>query len=372
MAGKYIINVLEPFQPTCPLRGATKLNDTVTQPWEISIHAPLAGRDHPRSLHSPRRSDFNPRAPCGARPVSLPARRRHANFNPRAPCGARRSCRILWMPVFSYFNPRAPCGARHLIEPIIGTRLDFNPRAPCGARPHTHGQEGYQSGAISIHAPLAGRDEEYLDFLITQQDFNPRAPCGARPATLRRRRRSTDFNPRAPCGARPHTHGQEGYQSGAISIHAPLAGRDEEYLDFLITQQDFNPRAPCGARPATLRRRRRSTDFNPRAPCGARHDRVILVHQQDDFNPRAPCGARPLLRFIPQPFPIFQSTRPLRGATLRRQGVRLLLGISIHAPLAGRDCSADTGAAAPATFQSTRPLRGATAKTHKNLPAFLR
>ena len=33
----------------------------------ISIHAPLAGRDAPRRRPTPRNTDYNPRAACGAR-----------------------------------------------------------------------------------------------------------------------------------------------------------------------------------------------------------------------------------------------------------------------------------------------------------------
>ena len=56
------------FQPTRPLRGATP------QPLgcavliiTISTHAPLAGRDSDRHPFCKYDSDFNPRAPCGAR-----------------------------------------------------------------------------------------------------------------------------------------------------------------------------------------------------------------------------------------------------------------------------------------------------------------
>ena len=81
-------------------------------------------------------------------------------------------------------------------------------------------------------------------------------------------------------------------------------------------------------------------------------------------------------------FPRFQSTRPLRGAT-KGGGVELPLrgisihaplagrdvavghgggggGISIHAPLAGRDAMDSTSISVTFAFQSTRPLRGAT------------
>ena len=56
------------FQPTRPLRGATRF---------------LRSR---RSF----RGNFNPRAPCGARPDGIDLKSRFEYFNPRAPCGARQ------------------------------------------------------------------------------------------------------------------------------------------------------------------------------------------------------------------------------------------------------------------------------------------
>mgnify|MGYP006880057814 CR=1 FL=1 len=55
------------------------------------------------------------------------------------------------------------------------------------------------------------------------------------------------------------------------------------------------------------------------------------------FNPRSPCGERlaNTARYLFDP--IFQSTLPLRGATLRRTDVEQKRKISIHAPLAGSD-----------------------------------
>ena len=124
------------FQSTCPLRGTT-----------------LVARHCRRG----KAGNFNPRAPCGARPFLGRAACRRApisihvplaghddrsdrhrqglrDFNPRAPCGARRSSILHLVPSQGYFNPRAPCGARlkHFSEP--SEDYDFNPRAPCGAR----------------------------------------------------------------------------------------------------------------------------------------------------------------------------------------------------------------------------------------------
>ena len=102
-----------------------------------------------------------------------------------------------------------------------------------------------------------------------------------------------------------------------ISIHAPHAGRDDTAMNNAKYYADFNPRAPCGARRATSRGRTTAAKhFNPRAPCGARRQQTIK---------RAATRAA------------FQSTRPMRGATLAGDHLRPQDGISIHAPHAGRD-----------------------------------
>ena len=57
-----------------------------------------------------------------------------------------------------------------------------------------------------------------------------------------------------------------------------------------------------------------------------------------NFNPRAPCGARLLPGWGVMIMSLFQSTRPLRGATGRLAVIQDVAPcISIHAPLAGRD-----------------------------------
>ena len=79
-----------------------------------------------------------------------------------------------------------------------------------------------------------------------------------------------------------------------ISIHTPLAGRDVISGIFAAAWSNFNPHAPRGARPGL--------------------DTLFVVIIQ------------------------FQSTRPSRGATRNQSFVFLNKQISIHTPLAGRDC----------------------------------
>ena len=56
----------------------------------------------------------------------------------------------------------------------------------------------------------------------------------------------------------------------------------------------------------------------------------------------------------------FQSTHPLRGATVSAGNVVILNYISIHAPLAGCDLLSRARNVSRKLFQSTHPLRGAT------------
>ena len=61
----------------------------------------------------------------------------------------------------------------------------------------------------------------------------------------------------------------------------------------------------------------------------------------------------------------FQSTRPVRGGTLRQLYDNALYQISIHPPRAGRDLRACKIVYPRIRFQSTRPVRGGTAISYK-------
>ena len=66
------------FQSTCPLRGTTIGSPQEYAPYVISIHVPLAGHDVITvGNRRGRRTNFNPRAPCGAR---------RGNYAPVAVC----------------------------------------------------------------------------------------------------------------------------------------------------------------------------------------------------------------------------------------------------------------------------------------------
>ena len=156
----------------------------------------------------------------------------------------------------------------------------------------------------------------------------------------------------------------KGVRAISISIHAPLAGRDERGRSCNTPTKLFQSTRPLrGATEYRWNHCHARMEFQSTRPLrGAtprmlRQRRITILH----FNPRAPCGARrPRRRFLWQDQGEFQSTRPLRGATSNHLGEELtnlnfnprapcgarlitwmgqLLDfyISIHAPLAGRD-----------------------------------
>ena len=215
---------------------------------------------------------------------------------------------------------------------------DFNPRAPYGARPLLR--------PAQAHAPW---------------HFNPRAPYGARLASLGHGAWIyTDFNPRAPYGAR------------------------HVYARYLRTNFEFQSTRPIrGATPPRSMPWARPLYFNPRAPYGARHDLLNQPYKTGDISIHAPhmgrdkrgvgCGLRAVIFQSTRPiwgatvvllsgrrFLKFQSTRPIWGATgwlfVRFRSVR----ISIHAPHMGRDCLVLLARVLSLVFQSTRPIWGAT------------
>ena len=257
------------FQSTRPLRGATKIKSNLVDIVFISIHAPLAGRDHNPFPNDRERSGFQSTRPLRGATTRLPMRLHVGEISIHAPLAGRDVIAYKLRTILSDFNPRAPCGARHFEHNEIHVHAAFQSTRPLRGATMTISTLLFGSN-ISIHAPLAGRDSSGRLLPGLPGYFNPRAPCGARPAsktsrevtrpfqstrplrgatvTMAMRSMSAkDFNPRAPCGAR-RSMSPPNKNNVQISIHAPLAGRDISRRRQRRRQIHFNPRAPCGAR----------------------------------------------------------------------------------------------------------------------------
>ena len=233
------------FQSTLPVRGATPAPRPTRARSAISIHAPRAGSDECRRSTLDLRRNFNPRSPCGERPVQRFGRGLDFHFNPRSPCGERRSGRSMTLRRMLFQSTLPVRGATRIVE---------NRRAPA---------------TISIHAPRAGSDRRAVPTRGRRMHFNPRSPCGERPGFRALPPTDSDFNPRSPCGERRIIPAQalplkkfqstlpvrgatakkatQGFPS-VISIHAPRAGSDLIILPLIAMSMNFNPRSPCGER----------------------------------------------------------------------------------------------------------------------------
>ena len=146
-----------------------------------------------------------------------------------------------------------------------------------------------------------------------------------------------NFNPRSPCGERRHSHRAQQDQKG-ISIHAPRAGSDCHYQDHR-RRKNISIHAPRagsdyyevtynGDKNISIHAPRAGSD--PQGAQGAKGDTGISIHA-----PRA--GSDPDKDGSYRLTVLFQSTLPVRGATMASAPLVIIFAISIHAPRAGSD-----------------------------------
>ena len=175
----------------------------------ISIHAPLAGCDAPAAVCAPQPRPFQSTHPL--RGATRKARSR--------PCGR------------CYFNPRTPCGVRPLGEFPRPVCYHFNPRTPCGVRPFRR-RFRVAGMMISIHAPLAGCDR--VRMLQRQQlAISIHAPLAGCDFAFRLRDlKERAISIHAPLAGCDFGLGVQRVVD-RISIHAPLAGCDSKFDEFL-------------------------------------------------------------------------------------------------------------------------------------------
>ena len=308
-----------------------------------------------------RGSDFNPRTPCGVRQFPGLVKDDLRRFQSTHPLRGATHKKTVKDGII-YFNPRTPCRVRRHKIDLIRPVFVFQSTHPLrGATMPSHLIEDFV--VISIHAPLAGCDLLPGSGSGSIPDFNPRTPCGVRPAISSSSLQSiSHFNPRTPCGVRLAMKNIDPFTI-KISIHAPLAGCDRLYGLSKICEGNFNPRTPCGVRPRQGRAYQDHGYFNPRTPCGVRpssmHSACAVLH----FNPRTPCGVRLVGQKSESLYIDDFNPRTPCGVRQAMRGVmRFADAISIHAPLAGCDFLRRLSANGSVGFQSTHPLRGATVR----------
>ena len=146
--------------------------------------------------------------------------------------------------------------------------------------------------SLHHYMDTTGCDHLFCHSAAVIEDFNPRTPCGVRHKIQGETTTHAIFQSTHPLrGATNSLKGAKGDKG--ISIHAPLAGCDG------YSHKDYH--------------KIRISIHAPLAGCDTRLATTIL-------------GAC-----------LFQSTHPLRGATITKKQEGKNYGISIHAPLAGCD-----------------------------------
>ena len=257
------------------------------------------------------------------------------------------------------FNPRAPCGARHLLPDLLVGFSTISIHAPRAGRDNGRHNCCSNCGAFQSTRPVRGAT--ILNHRISgfRWDFNPRAPCGARRGHALSVLRVVNFNPRAPCGARPPIVPSVQHHRQFQSTR-PVRGATPRIFP-LLGERLFQSTRPV--RGATLPDQRKTTDtiISIHAPRAGRDPSASVSRAgRWNFNPRAPCGARLVTSTYSDAATLFQSTRPVRGATPMIPNKPVGDKISIHAPRAGRDLGSSALIPSLSRFQSTRPVRGAT------------
>ena len=285
----------------------------------ISIHAPRAGCDDSTNCSPSWARNFNPRTPCGVRPQLVGGSQDDLLISihaPRAGCDCDRRIAERAREQFQSTHPVR--GATLLGSLGRAVIWHFNPRTPCGVRPGLARQPWRDAGFQSTH-PVRGATSTVMEIATAIQQISIHAP-------------------RAGCDVR--TIGSE-YTAG-ISIHAPRAGCDTCILARLNIWRKFQSTHPVrgatavfapklnrwrfqsthpvrGATKTVTVFRRFLKNFNPRTPCGVRRVIKHEIIKQENFNPRTPCGVRHALDGDATMLLIFQSTHPVRGATLCKQ-----------------------------------------------------
>ena len=260
------------------------------------------------SIHAPR-AGSDPQARPAPRP---PSREFQSTLPVRGATDTQQRSRIQGITI-SIHAPRA--GSDSIpIEPKT-VNQNFNPRSPCGERLYrdllSEAEQAFQSTL-----PVRGATFRSGNFLATFFYFNPRSPCGERRLWLHNLPVLRGFQSTLPVrGATVDAEGQP--LIWEISIHAPRAGSDAYRQAPTYPAGYFNPRSPCGERLKASRELKRLRKFQSTLPVrGATLPAWPLSQGRRNFNPRSPCGERPPGGEIYcGAADRFQSTLPVRGAT---------------------------------------------------------
>ena len=217
-------------------------------------------------LYFPKHN-FNPRTPCGVRPVRHGERHLCAAISIHAPlagCDLPQDAPVIFEGI-SIHAPLAGCDAALRVDSCMCS--NFNPRTPCGVRPADLPKAHAEAQFQSTHPLRGATAANYLDdeTILFQSTHPLRGATRSKSGYMILTKFQSTHPLRGATDARWRGRGQR-----QISIHAPLAGCDRVRRRRANRNDDFNPRTPCGVRPGTGGGSQCRRDFNPRTPCGVR------------------------------------------------------------------------------------------------------
>ena len=218
--------LLTTFQSTSPVRGTTHARLFVQQLLTISIHVPRAGDDGDFEVYAPCTPEFQSTSPVRGTTSFTPMKVPSAlYFNPRPPCGGRPVLALHFAQAgqISIHVPRAGDDTSAGFLSVLDQR--FQSTSPVRGTTHLQLISSFAI-PISIHVPRAGDDQPITHSVHEMINFNPRPPCGGRRRDrIARARNYLHFNPRPPCGGRLILPERKS-RFICISIHVPRAGDD--------------------------------------------------------------------------------------------------------------------------------------------------
>ena len=125
----------------------------------ISTHAPLAGRDMLVSAWIAGSTDFNPRAPCGARHAGKLIDVLRFVFQPTRPLrGATADDALARLRAMNISTHAPLAGRDRLRQDLLPPAVRISTHAPLAGRDGEGARVALEPFRISTHAPLAGRD----------------------------------------------------------------------------------------------------------------------------------------------------------------------------------------------------------------------
>ena len=150
----------------------------------ISIHVPLAGHDRNSCLAPRPANNFNPRAPCGARPSGGGDSRRQIVFQSTCPLRGTTQLVEYWLLQSAF---QSTCPLRGTTRSASRRRMPRSPfQSTCPLRGTTPkcSRRAMIARLFQSTCPLRGTTRHAVHARAGLYHFNPRAPCGARPTPL--------------------------------------------------------------------------------------------------------------------------------------------------------------------------------------------